>query len=986
MPPKPGSPRKPKRRLLAKTSEAEAAHSPKKAKPGLTNKKLEKLAKQTQAAAASKAKGQEPVVCRTPPPVLKNGGKASSETSGSKRGQGKVTFKSEPEVHPVTVTPPRKTRKATEDASPGMSLSKAEEILGEMEEEKAEADTSSASAGTEEDEAGGEESSAEDSSTEEEGDEEGKQGGSNEEKDEGTEPSASASEDESEDEGSQAEDEQAEEEAESEDASDEDDGSSQDSVSGGTEDDNEAEEEDEPTPEQDKEKEKSKEEDKGKQNQNQDKKDKQKEKRKEKENDKQNQNQDEKDKQKEKRKEKDKDKQNQNQDEKDKQKGKRKEKENDKQKQNQDEKDKQREISKEKDKGKHNRNQDEKDKQKEKRKEKENDKQNQQTPDPDSTQEKQQAREAGKRMKQDQRAKSEADATSLALVPADKPSKRKAHEVEAGSETGSKRNNKKEKKAKKIKDEAKEPEDEKKLAQAEEGLPKAVNSNSHHKLYLRYGRWVKNKKRFPEALSSRLQTEEGRMKLFADYVEAGGDPQQVVLKHTQQLREAQRTITDPESPEDKLYFMFIEINIDDVRELERITKLELNGSIDAECLAAFTKEGGVLDPSKQQLAQSGGASAQGMAKALQLTGTVAPSKSKGKAGKTAKGGEAGAAKEVTPDTPLQKAAALVNTVLREKNTCSLCRDLAFKLKPIKMSDALIQQLLALEKKFSQKASELQKLVAANKNKNKYYKYIIDEVEKLKETAKERTDIAKALIRASQKAKNPDKDKNKEAATQKDDSKVEMLWTMQVVLLGEFFARFALKLPATAGVAQARDLVADKCACSLAATLAEFSTGHEEREIVGWVQGVLQSGRFPATDFNGDPWPEGSAEAGRANELIAAGYMFAFSGFKGDWEARVVVHKLQRSYNHNNICEHCPATKLDTAFNYRNFALDAPYLDVRFTHAQFMMMTPPQLQSSWQTVPGWTKDRNLEAETAGGINLVCVSYALAKMQFDFDMSG
>ena len=131
------------------------------------------------------------------------------------------------------------------------------------------------------------------------------------------------------------------------------------------------------------------------------------------------------------------------------------------------------------------------------------------------------------------------------------------------------------------------------------------------------------------------------------------------------------------------------------------------------------------------------------------------------------------------------------------------------------------------------------------------------------------------------------------------------------------------------------------------------------EIVGWVQGVLQSGRFPATDFNGDPWPEGSAEAGRANELIAAGYMFAFSGFKGDWEARVVVHKLQRSYNHNNICEHCPATKLDTAFNYRNFALDAPYLDVRFTHAQFMMMTPPQLQSSWQTVPGWTKDRNLE---------------------------
>ena len=138
------------------------------------------------------------------------------------------------------------------------------------------------------------------------------------------------------------------------------------------------------------------------------------------------------------------------------------------------------------------------------------------------------------------------------------------------------------------------------------------------------------------------------------------------------------------------------------------------------------------------------------------------------------------------------------------------------------------------------------------------------------------------------------------------------------------------------------------------------------ELVGWIQRVLQTGRFPATDFNGDPWPAGSAEAGRANNLIAGGYMFAFSGFKGDWEARVVVHKLQRSYNHNNICEHCPASKLDTAFNYRNFALDAAYLDVCFTHAQFMIMTPEHLRSSWQSVPGWTKDRNLE-ETCASVS-------------------
>ena len=74
--------------------------------------------------------------------------------------------------------------------------------------------------------------------------------------------------------------------------------------------------------------------------------------------------------------------------------------------------------------------------------------------------------------------------------------------------------------------------------------------------------------------------------------------------------------------------------------------------------------------------------------------------------------------QVVPETPLQKASGLVNVVLREKNACRsmsawpvcacvngvfLGRGLAFKLKPIKMSETLIQQLLALEKKFNEKA-------------------------------------------------------------------------------------------------------------------------------------------------------------------------------------------------------------------------------------------------------------------------------------------
>ena len=131
------------------------------------------------------------------------------------------------------------------------------------------------------------------------------------------------------------------------------------------------------------------------------------------------------------------------------------------------------------------------------------------------------------------------------------------------------------------------------------------------------------------------------------------------------------------------------------------------------------------------------------------------------------------------------------------------------------------------------------------------------------------------------------------------------------------------------------------------------------DVIGWVQTVLQTGRFPECDFNGSKWPSNSKEAEKAGDWFAGGYRFAFSAFKGDWEARVTVHKLQRSYNHNNVCEHCAATKVQNEFNYRNFSPRAPYLDVTFTHNDYLLMTPDHLQSHWINVPGWTKDRNLE---------------------------
>lgn len=56
----------------------------------------------------------------------------------------------------------------------------------------------------------------------------------------------------------------------------------------------------------------------------------------------------------------------------------------------------------------------------------------------------------------------------------------------------------------------------------------------------------------------------------------------------------------------------------------------------------------------------------------------------------------------------------------------LCRDNAFKLKPLEMSDQLISHLKALETKLHAEARKLQDLVNKGKDKMKYYKEIIEE--------------------------------------------------------------------------------------------------------------------------------------------------------------------------------------------------------------------------------------------------------------------
>ena len=117
---------------------------------------------------------------------------------------------------------------------------------------------------------------------------------------------------------------------------------------------------------------------------------------------------------------------------------------------------------------------------------------------------------------------------------------------EAASEAKSKKKKKEsetektEKKTKQAKKGIKGSKQKKKLARAESKMTK-INSSTHHTEYLRYKRWIGNKKRFPQALVGRIETEDGRANLFKDYIEAGGKVEEILLRHEQALIEQQKS-------------------------------------------------------------------------------------------------------------------------------------------------------------------------------------------------------------------------------------------------------------------------------------------------------------------------------------------------------------------------------------------------------------------------------------------------------------
>ena len=142
-------------------------------------------------------------------------------------------------------------------------------------------------------------------------------------------------------------------------------------------------------------------------------------------------------------------------------------------------------------------------------------------------------------------------------------------------------------------------------------------------------------------------------------------------------------------------------------------------------------------------------------------------------------------------------------------------------------------------------------------------------------------------------------------------------------------------------------------------------------LIGYVMQNLMTGKFPERGPDGKPWPRGSLAEQRSGQQIAGSWRFAFSTFKADLEARVACHKLVRNYASNSICEHCLASKLDNGYSYGDFTDEAGYFGTMLSHNDFLLLNPAGKQSAWLCVPGWQKDRNVDATCPQNFCLRCL---------------
>ena len=115
----------------------------------------------------------------------------------------------------------------------------------------------------------------------------------------------------------------------------------------------------------------------------------------------------------------------------------------------------------------------------------------------------------------------------------------------------------------------------------------------------------------------------------------------------------------------------------------------------------------------------------------------------------------------------------------------------------------------------------------------------------------------------------------------------------------------------------------------------FWTPNETIEVIAWSLHACFSGGWPLFTHDGNV-PKGQHFAKRG-ELLANGFQMALCQIRGDMKFLKELFSFKSSYQHNNCCHMCVASKVNPICPFMAVFLPfAPWLNNMYTHEDIML--------------------------------------------------
>ena len=125
------------------------------------------------------------------------------------------------------------------------------------------------------------------------------------------------------------------------------------------------------------------------------------------------------------------------------------------------------------------------------------------------------------------------------------------------------------------------------------------------------------------------------------------------------------------------------------------------------------------------------------------------------------------------------------------------------------------------------------------------------------------------------------------------------------------------------------------------------------DVTIWSMRCALKGVYPKVDPFGNPL-QGSRGEKACSDLTPEGFRLGYHGFKADAKARREIHRFNRTYGHNKICETCfaerPNVNGDPLLTFKNFYPHAAHLMTELSHREYVLSSDEL--SPWERMPGF----------------------------------